>query len=88
MVVEVVVNRGIINIAGYNDSSTINLVADIDYTFANPYTLPIIPRAVTLLKSTGEIIETKYAIINQTTGIITINVGTSYTGAIINTTGA
>jgi len=88
MVIEVVVNRGTINISGYNDSSTINLVADIDYTFANPYTLPIIPRKVQLLKSTGEVINNPYVVINQTTGIITINVGTSYTGAIINTTGA
>jgi len=88
MVVEVVVNRGTINIAGYNDSSAINLVAGADYTFANPYTLPVIPRTVELLKSTGEIINNAYILVNQTTGIITINVGTSYTGAIINTTGA
>jgi len=69
------------------DSSNINLVEDTDYTFSNPFNLPIIPKSVELLRSTGEIIETKYAVINQTTGDIIINVGTTYTNAIINTTG-
>ena len=75
------------------DTSTIDLVEDVNYTFSNPFNLPIIPahvfiyKPITDLENPGQMIESPYISINQTTGDITINVGTSYTNAIIKTIG-
>ena len=92
--IEVIVNRGTIILDSYKTTQTINLVEDVDLDIVNPFTLPIIPKEVTLLKPTSDpvhpnevINNISYIRINQTTGDIKINVGTTYTNSILTIRG-
>lgn len=68
--------------------AVVNLVANTDYTWTNPHTATgAIPRLIQVKASDGTVILDAYMSVNQSTGLVTIQVGANYSNAILTSIG-
>lgn len=77
------INDNFIELYDRNKSTTQSLTANVDYVWANPFTLPVIPKDAVMYASDGTKVLDAYININQSTGDITFNVGANFTNAIL-----